>query len=471
MKFGPLSLRARLLLYGAVLPALLLGASVGVGGELFARALLEAIDRSLTTQGAVEAVSLFDGPTGEPHIHVGRTRLPHWQSEGPALTALYREDGTIVVQYPENARVPEHMSPDTLPESMQPTSRVRAGGERFREIAIRVRQDTGEIYALWLGRSMDRYDATLSAYYRTVGLTVAVIALLLFGIQLVQARSLAGRIQHLAEHMQRVEQGDLTSMPKADANVDVIRSLRDSIASATRRLGDLHAAQDRLMAGAAHELRTPLATMRADIDITLRRERPADELREALERTRHEVDRLARLATELLDLTAIRQTDLRRAATDLVALASEAVRSKRPEALARQVRLELSAPEALSACVDPDAVRQALDNLLSNAIKFSPEGGTVTLTLSAARGEVRVSVRDEGAGVDPAEFARIFEPFYRADPSRSGKGLGLAIVRDIATKHGGRVFVDAAAKPGATFHLELPDREARDVGTAQVTGD
>ncbi|MCA9546886.1 MAG: HAMP domain-containing histidine kinase, partial [Myxococcales bacterium] len=209
---------------------------------------------------------------------------------------------------------------------------------------------------------------------------------------------------------------------------------------------------------AAHELRTPLAAMRAHIDTTLRRPRGTDELEEALGAVGGEVDRLSRLASRLLDLAQLEQAAPPLDAADLRGVVDAAVAAARAMAEARGQALLVRGPEVAPLSGDEAALRQAVDNLLVNAIRHGPEGSVVELQLMAADRGWRLTVVDEGPGVAPAAAAALFEPFARGDRRGEGAGLGLAIVRAVAHRHGGEVAV--VPGDGGRFQLDLPGAPA-----------
>ena len=215
--------------------------------------------------------------------------------------------------------------------------------------------------------------------------------------------------------------------------------------------------QRRLVADASHELRTPLAAMRAEIDVSLRADELSPAARDVLASAREEVDRLSRMVDDLLTLASADDgrlaLDLRPA--DLAMLAADVAEAQRPLAARRNVTIELSGPPA-PVRADRDRLGRAIRNVVENAIEFSPPGGVVELTTAPGR----LQVADEGPGV-PAELReRVFDRFFRADPSRTretgGSGLGLAIARELVAGHGGAVRVEPSAR-GSVLAIELPE--------------
>jgi heavy metal sensor kinase len=244
---------------------------------------------------------------------------------------------------------------------------------------------------------------------------------------------------------------------------DEVAHLASTLNAMLDRIGHGVAEQHRLVADASHELRTPLAAMRSEIDVSLRADDLPPVARRVLESAREEVDRMTRTVDDLLVLASLDEgrLELLVEPLDLHDVAARAVASL--EALARTRGVALSVEgQAAMAVGDADRLGHAVRNLVENAIKFSPERGQVVVSTWAADGEVGVTVRDQGPGVAPEVRERIFDRFFRADPSRTrstgGGGLGLAISREIAMAHAGRVWVDDAGARGSAFSLALAGR-------------
>jgi signal transduction histidine kinase len=218
--------------------------------------------------------------------------------------------------------------------------------------------------------------------------------------------------------------------------------------------------QRRFVAEAGHELRTPLALLRAELDYALHYAEGEPELRRTVKTASQETDRLAQLASDLLLIASSDQGGLRLHRERLLAaevLAS--VRGRfgwRAEAESRQVVLD--APENLTIEGDRIRLEQALGNMLDNALRHG--AGIITLAAAASNGGVELHVRDEGPGFSPDLLAHAFERFSRAQAARSGAGagLGLSIVETIAVAHGGVAAVSNDRAGGADVVVRLPSR-------------
>jgi signal transduction histidine kinase len=458
-----LTLTRRLWLLGALVPALATLAALFVAGRLFRYDLERSLDRALLAQAAVESVSLFDGPGQKVHLHMAVSPLVEQVRPFAPQGYLYGPDGALVMRYPpisegepqELLHVPGE--PGAEPEL---STRTSPDGGRWREVVVNVRSPQGERYALRLSASLGQVDGSVGTYYRMAFSMAALLGLLLLGVQTLQARRLSRRLDAMTGHLGHLREGDFSRAPPEDRERDEIGELRGVLAEATERLRGAREAQERLIADAAHELRTPLTLMRTSMDLALRREREPEELRASLRDARREVDRLAALAGRLLDLAAVGRGAWDRKKGDLAEVVSQAVEGARAEAEQRGLLIRLDAPGPAEARFDAGGLRQAVDNLLSNALKFSPAGGEIRVRLSREGTSYRVSVADDGPGIPPGQRDAVFAPFHRLVDTASGKpgaGLGLAIVREVAARHGGRAYVaDTPEGRGAELVIEVP---------------
>ncbi len=218
----------------------------------------------------------------------------------------------------------------------------------------------------------------------------------------------------------------------------------------------------RLTADAAHELRTPLAVIRNEAEVALRRARSGEEYGRVLENVLEETIRLSRMADELLFLC--RQdaglNPRRGEPVDLAPLLDEVVGNMRPVAQEKGVSLTLDQPVVGTVAGDTRQFRRVFYNLIDNAVKYTPAEGRVRVDCRRDDGEVVVSVSDTGGGIPEEHLPRVFDRFYRADPSRTGDGngagLGLSICQSVVQAVGGSISVESTVGNGTTFRVRLP---------------
>jgi PAS domain S-box-containing protein len=223
--------------------------------------------------------------------------------------------------------------------------------------------------------------------------------------------------------------------------------------------------REEFFANASHDLRTPLAAIKAAIGVVLANE-PAGfptPLHRMLANIDVAASEMARLVDDLLELGRLQRgrSSLAAIPCDLRAIAERATRAIEPLAAARGQQLTISAPErAVPVLADAARIERALLNLLGNAQKYGREGGRIDVQIAERAGEGCVAVADDGPGIPADDQARIFERFYRprAATTRAivGSGLGLPIVKTLVELHGGRVAVESAPGAGATFYIALP---------------
>ena len=220
------------------------------------------------------------------------------------------------------------------------------------------------------------------------------------------------------------------------------------------------------VANASHELRTPIANIRATAETLLHAPGDAQLIQRFLPPLISEAERLSRLVSDLLDLARAEASEkATRAPVELNQLVNNVVDSLRDKAGRNQIRIEWqSDPNNPTVSGDAAALEQVAFNLLDNALSYTPAGGAVALRLREKNDETAaiLEVSDSGIGIPADDLPRIFERFYRVDKARSrsegGTGLGLAIVKHIVESHGGHVEVDSQEGSGTTFRVELPTR-------------
>ena len=224
-----------------------------------------------------------------------------------------------------------------------------------------------------------------------------------------------------------------------------------------------------LISAVSHDLRTPLASIRVMVDsINDGVVTDLETVKRYLKTTQSEVEKLSRLINDLFEVSQLDSgvLELHVERASLQDLLSDTLESMKPQAVAHGVRLDGSVEGELPPVImDAPRVQRALYNLVQNAIRHTPQDGTIFIHARDADPEVEVEVVDTGEGIPEQDLTKVFERFYRADPSRSrasgGAGLGLSIAKSIIEAHGGRIWAESALGKGSTFRFTLPKSQAR----------
>lgn len=254
-------------------------------------------------------------------------------------------------------------------------------------------------------------------------------------------------------------------LPVPRAGASEIADLHGDINAMAQSLSRLELSRQRWIAELSHELRTPLAVLRGEVEALADGIRPLGPA--AVASLQDEVGRLSRLVEDfhLLATSELRALPCEFGDVAPVALLQAAVERVAPRARSLGLVLEAALPAALPAARwDAVRVSQLLANLLENSLRYTQAPGRVTLTARTLGAAIEVRLEDSPPGVPQADLTRLFEPLYRADPSRSrafgGSGLGLAIARAIAQAHGGQLLAEPSALGGLAMVLTLPLRPA-----------
>jgi two-component system, OmpR family, sensor histidine kinase TctE len=240
---------------------------------------------------------------------------------------------------------------------------------------------------------------------------------------------------------------ELTQAPRevhalADAVNRLLAAVRRSMQQEKRFLGD-----------AAHQMRTPLAGLKGQLELAMA-ERDPEALRSRLVKVNAAVERSAHLVHQLLSL-ARSEGEVPMETVDVAALARELAREWTPRMLAQGVDFGYEGEDALSCRGNALLIREALNNLLDNAARYAGRDATITLRTRVQEGKAVLEVEDNGPGISEAERLQLFQRFVRASEVPGGVGLGLAIVREIAQRHGGDAFVERVQPRGLLARIEL----------------
>src|SRR5262245_5281039 len=312
-----------------------------------------------------------------------------------------------------------------------------------------------------VGASLGRARGVLRRYLDTLVILIPLGVGLAAAGGAVIARKALRPVDEMTAAARRITAEDLHQRIAREGNEDELDRLAETLNGMLARLDEAFRHMRRFAADAAHELRTPLTALKGGIEVALRASRTPGEYRQVLASSLEEVDRLIRVAEDLLLLSrAAAGPEMPRPSIELEPLVLDAleVGTRLAQGTGVHVKLGSVAPAAVRG--DAGALGRAMRNLIENALKYTPPGGTVELTLGAGDGQAVFAVQDTGIGIAPADAERIFEPFVRLDDARAretgGTGLGLAIARSIVLAHGGTLVLEPTSGPGSRFVIRLP---------------
>ena len=289
------------------------------------------------------------------------------------------------------------------------------------------------------------------------GLSGAVAAIFLGYIF---TRQIVSPLDEVTRAAERVARGDLEQRVAVRGSGELAR-LGESFNTMAATLSHDRQLRQNMVADIAHELRTPLTILQGNIEAM--QDGVLEVNAENLASIHQETMHLSRLVEDLrtLSLAEAGQLKFQPADIDLKDLAGRVMDGFQPQMAAKKITSALESPDNLpDVLVDPDRTAQVLRNLVNNALQFTPEGGRITVRLSADGDGLSISVIDTGIGIPAEDLPRVFDRFYRVDRSRTrstgGSGLGLAIVKQLVEAQGGRAWAESAEGKGSTFSFWLP---------------
>jgi len=273
------------------------------------------------------------------------------------------------------------------------------------------------------------------------------------------ARHLSRPIRELMQTVSGLSLGRYEQRATVTGHDEVSRLSR-AVNELAANLDQSRSARRRWMTDIAHELRTPVAILKGEIEALADGVRQPDQNK--LNSLGEEINQLAVLVDDLqtLALSDAGALNLQREAIDLVDLVRQVAGPFQERLASRGIELRLDLPRTLRLNADPQRLRQLLQNLMENTVRYTEADGWVRVVVSATLDGSRLTVEDSGPGVSPAQLEQLFERFYRAGQGRpragGGSGLGLSICRNIAQAHGGRIHAVAGAAGGLAIHVDLP---------------
>ena len=457
-----LSIRTRLTLwYSGVLLAILVTISV-LSYSWLRLGLLQDLDASLLTVAQVVKDTGAQARAGDQEAMLRELLGPELYDK---FFQLLDPEGR-----PQAALVPNRSG--ALP--LSPAARARAargqntfetvalvGAEPVRVLTMPIVREGRVVEIVQVGMLLRRARATLDRYVDTLTVLIPLgVGLAALGGAVI-ARIALRPLDRMTRTARRISAEDLSERVERPETGDELDRLAETMNDMLARLEQAFAQSRRFAADAAHELRTPLASLRGTVEVALRGDRSPGEYRTVLASSLEEVQRLIRLSEDLLLFSRVQagaEPVGERVELEPILLEGLDTGARLGQAAGVSVRIESAVPAVVRG--DATALRRALVNLVENAVKYTPRGGKVELGLTTGDGAASLTVADTGIGIDPADAERIFEPFVRLDAARSrdtgGAGLGLAIARSIVAAHRGMLLLESRPGSGSRFTIRLP---------------
>ncbi len=310
----------------------------------------------------------------------------------------------------------------------------------------------------FFGAFSDQVDDTKTNFSINGWLITAIVTLLSGVIAyFVSGRSLKP-LREFSNQVERIQMENLTESAVNENEIPEFRMLSQSFNQMLGRISTAFEAQRQFTGNAAHELRTPLALMQAQMDLYTKEQGKMTDMTEIITTLQEQTERLSLMVTTLLDMSeleTVRRTDR----IELAAMIEEILADLSPVAEKQSITLE-QAGEEVELTGSDILIYRVIFNLVENAIKYNRPGGRVTVSTGRSGSKVLIRVADTGGGI-PLEYQKsIFQPFFRVDKSVSralgGVGLGLALVWETVKLHGGRVWIEKSTPAGTVFTVELP---------------
>ena len=460
------SIRGRLTAWYTLVLAIVLIAAGLVSYAMMRRQMRRATDASLNMVTRQLASAL-----GEEAAETGGGLLV--RSANEVLAAFHDNDRPMIILTADGRDFAASATPITIDRTVLRSRVTRRafglvtvrGAHDLRLLIAPLRVGDGR-YFLAVAQSLDDQKELLADLRYAMLVTIPLALLIAAAGGYVLARKSLAPVAAMSAKARAMSASNLGDRIEVANASDELGLLAATLNALLERLETSFNTQRRFMADASHELRTPVAILQGELDVTLSRDdRDAREYRDSLEIMRKSVQRLTRIVRDLFLLARgdAGQYPMRHERFYLDDLVAQTVQGFRTLAADRGITLTEEHEPDLVMTGDEDLVQRMAGNLVENAIKHAPRGGQVFVRSSAADGERRIDVRDNGSGIPAELHERIFERFFRVDGASeanvaegSGAGLGLPIARWIAEAHGGRLWLEKSDREGSVFVATLP---------------
>ena len=440
-----------------------LAGSFGVAYLLVSREQIRDLDSALRTEAGVVSAVIWQDPAAVATLNTGNVPMPDPLKDLQSYAVAYDGQNTPIIWTKDSLPKPPQLETFDLTLPLKPegtTFNYTYMGRHLRAIVIPVA--AGKARRLFVAVSRAAVEDDMAYLLRLFASLMAVAMLSTVGIASWVGRRVARDVQRIAIVARQVAEGDLEArLGRRDFGSTELQSLASDLDHMVTKLAELVAAHKVFASYAAHELRSPLAALRGELQLALRRPRTVEDYEQVVASSLEDVEGLISLAEDLLTLALVQGSAGPPPNSSVSEIVQDAVRIVNGIAQLRSVNISVSGlDERLQVPGRRPDLARVLRNLLENAVAHSPDGESVALEVSADLNKITMAISDRGSGVHPDDQAHVFQPFFRGADSnsnnRSGAGLGLAIARGIIEAHGGTIFLDSTYTDGAKFVVKLP---------------
>ena len=432
------------------------------------RAALTAIldGAAALTERFAEAGYIVTRPLGDDRAQSARSGYELFNTSSGAMVFVTAEDGSVLL-HTEGADFTDRRVPQKMLDQMDVGDDLFVTGtldgvytDKYYTAGRRI-DINGTVGYLFAASPMTALGSYIMDMLVMFGISAVAILLLCSLLCWVLARRITGPIEAISDAARKLGSGDFTARAPVDGCVE-LADFATTFNNMATRLQTIDNSRGQFMGNIAHELRTPMTTIKGFIDGMLDGTIPQEENQHYLTIVSQETGRLARLVQNMLDITKLeagevpvhaRNYDLWKTVTDVVLSDEQRIEDGRID-----IRGLGGPPMMIFA--DPDFVHQVVYNIVDNAIKFTPEGGTISFAAQKKGGMVEVRIENTGSGIAPEALPFVFERFYKEDRSRGmntrGSGLGLHICKILVNLSGGQIHAESEEGQWCRFVFTLP---------------
>lgn len=338
--------------------------------------------------------------------------------------------------------------------------RLSSDGEKVLAVSVPLSSFSSEYSSVRMVTSLTEIDNTIKGYIIFVTSVCSAIILIIVVTGLYFAGSIVKPIRQISGITRKFAMGDFSVRIQSNTD-DEIGELCSSINHMADELSSAEAMKNEFISSVSHELRTPLTAIKgwAETLMVDGGENP-DTMKKGVGVIVNETERLQQMVEELLDFSRMQNGHftLQNSTMDILAELGDAVLMYSDKAKREQIKIIYDEPEMLPFVFgDKNRIRQVFINVIDNALKYSEPGGTVTIKAGVKDGRIRVSVKDTGCGIKESDLAKVKTKFYKANHTRRGSGIGLAVADEIIAMHGGKLEIYSAGEgKGTKVTITLP---------------